>query len=101
MPTLIRSPILAYPGRQRLQPARATLEDGDLPDADPVEELERALVGEADLLGQVGVGGEGEGDAGLDAHRGEGGRGIQLADGLAQPGSGELDRDPALRDRLH
>ena len=61
----------------------------------------RAVVFEADLLGQVGVGGEREGGAGLDAHLGELARGIELADRLAQARGGDLDRDPALGDRFH
>src|ERR1044072_757763 len=101
MPTLMVSAILAYPGGQRLQPAPPSLEDADLPHAELAEELERPLVAEADLLRDVGVGGEGEGGAGFDAHLGEGRRGIELADRLAQPGGRDLDRDPARRDRLH
>ena len=69
-------------------------------DAELGEELERALVAEADLLGQVGVGGEREDGPRLDAHLGEGGRRVELADRLAQPGGRDLDRDPALGDRL-
>src|SRR5881394_2039917 len=101
MPTLIGSAILAYPGGQRLQTAAAALEDADLPDAEIVEELECPLIAKADLLGQVGIGGEGEGKACLDAHLGECGRWVKLADRLAQPRGRELDRDPALGDRLH
>ena len=59
-----------------------------------------ALVAEADLLGQVGVGGEREGRAGLDAHLGEGPRRVELADRLAQAGGRDLDRDAGLGDRL-
>ena len=76
------------------------LEDADLPHPEALEELDRLLVPEPDLLGQVGVGGEGEGGAGLDAHLGEGRRRVELADGLAQAGGRELDRDTALGDRL-
>src|SRR5665811_1400019 len=101
MPTLITSPILAYARGQRLQAALAALEDGDLADPEPGEELERPLIAVTDLLGQVGVGGECEGNAGIDAHLGEGAGRVELADRLAQPGGGELDRDPALGDRLN
>ena len=48
----------------------------------------------------MGVGGEGEGHAGLDAQLGEGARRVELADRLAQAGGRDLDRDPALGDRL-
>ncbi len=92
--------ILAHRVGQRLEPALAALEDADLPHPELVEELEGAVVAEADLLGQVGVGGEGEGGAGLDAHLGEAARRVDLADRLAQAGGRDLDRDPALGDRL-
>ena len=78
----------------------AALEDADLADPERLEELDRAVVGEADLLGQVGVGGEREGDAGLDAELGEAAGRVELADRLAQAGGRELDRDAALGDRL-
>ena len=90
----------AHRARQRLEPALAALEDADLADPEVVEELERAVVAEADLLGQVGIGGEREGGAGLDAHRGEAARRVDLADRLAQPRGRDLDRDPALGDRF-
>ena len=60
----------------------------------------RAVVPEADLLGQVGVGGEREDGAGLDAHLGEAARRIELADRLAQARGRDLDGDAALGDRL-
>ena len=60
----------------------------------------RPVIAEADLLGHVGVGGEGEGGPRLDAHLGEGRRRIDLADGLAQARGRDLHRDPALGDRL-
>src|ERR1044072_5954417 len=84
MPTLMGSAILAYPGGQRLPPPPPSPEDPDPPHAELAEELERPLVAEADLLRDVGVGGEGEGGAGFDAHLGEGRRGIELADRLGQ-----------------
>ena len=54
------------------------------------------LVAEADLLGQVGVGGERERHPRLDDQRGEGVGRVELADRLAQPRGGELDRRAAL-----
>ena len=47
------------------------LEDAYLPHSEAVEELHRAVVLEADLLGQVGVGGERERGSRLDAELGE------------------------------
>ena len=95
-------PILSLPdpAAKRREAALAPFEDADLADAERVEELDRPVVLEADLLGQVGVGGEREGRAGLDAELGELARRVELADRLAQSGGGELDRDPALGDRL-
>ena len=54
----------------------------------------------AHLLRRVGVGGEREAGAGLDAHLGEGRRRVDLGDRLAQARGRDLDRDPALSDRL-
>ena len=85
---------------ERDQLPLALLEDAYLPHPEALEELDRAVVAEADLLGQVGVGGEREGGAGLDAHLGEAAGRVELADRLAQPGGRDLDRDPALGDRL-
>ena len=70
------------------------------PTPSPPRNSTALVIPEPDLLGQVGVGGEGEGGAGLDAHLGEGRRRVELADRLAQPGGRDLDRDPALGDRL-
>jgi hypothetical protein len=76
------------------------LEDAYLPHPQLVEELHGAVVFEADLLGEVGVGGEGEDGARLDAHLGELPRGVELADRLADAGGRDLDRDPGLGDRF-
>src|SRR6478735_5979543 len=94
--------ILAHrrPRIQWLEPALTALEDADLLDAQSLEELDRPVIAEADLLGKVGVGGEGKGRACLDAHLGEAPSRIDLSDRLAQAGGRDLDRDPALRDRL-
>src|ERR1044072_4836172 len=100
MPTLMGLGSLSYPGGQRDQTTLATLEDADLPHAELAEKLQRLLIAKADLLRQVGIGGESEGSAGLDAHLGKGARGIDLANRLAQPGGRDLDRDPAGRDRV-
>src|SRR5215207_5461650 len=99
IPTLIRS-ILAARGRKWLQPPLAALEDRDLADPEAGEEGERGVVAVADLLREMGVGGEREGGARLDAHLGEGRRRVELADRLAQAGGRDLDRDAALGDRL-
>ena len=99
----------ASAGRRRLGSASSpdglgaplpSLEDADALHPEPAQELERPLVGEPDLVGSVGVRGEGELGAGLDAHLGEGGRRIDLADVLAQAGRRDLDRDAALGHRL-
>ena len=97
MPTIRPQPTAAA---ERREPPPALLEDADLLHPELVEEVDRAVVVEADLLGQVGVGGEREGGAGLDAHLGEVARRVELADRLAQARGGDLDRDPALGDRL-
>ena len=88
--------------RRRAAPGAAARRSKTAISLDPElgEELERPVVAEADLLGQVGVGGEREGGARLDAHLGEGARRIELADRLAQAGGRDLDRDAALGDRL-
>src|SRR5260221_12107290 len=95
------SAIVAYSGGERLQTAAAALEDADLLHAELAEELHCSLIAEADLLGQVGVGGKREGGAGLDAHLGKAPRWIQLTDRLAQPGGRDLNRAPARRACLH
>src|SRR5260221_6813243 len=95
------SAIVAYSGGERLQTAAAALEDADLLHAELAEELHCSLIAEADLLGQVGVGGEREGGAGLDAHLGKAPRWIQLTDRLAQPGGPDLNPDTARRHFLH
>src|SRR6476646_7221015 len=92
--------ILAHRGTQWLRPADTALEDADLLNTDLSEELGRSLIAEADLLGQVGVGGEREGGASLNAHLGEGTRRVELPDRLAQAGRRKLDGDAALGDRL-
>src|SRR4051794_40328378 len=92
--------ILAHGTRERCHRALAPLERADLLDAQGVQEADRLAVAEADLLGQVGVGGERETGAGLDAHLGEGARRIELAHRLAQARCGDLDGDAALGDRL-
>ena len=93
--------ILPHAAWQRLEPALATFEDADLPDPKTAEELKGLVVAEANLLGQVGVGGEREGGTGLDAHLGKAHRRVDLTDGLAQACRGDLDRDPALGDRFN
>src|SRR5260221_5523423 len=95
------SAIVAYSGGERLQTAAAALEDADLLHAELAEELHCSLIAEADLLGQVGVGGEREGAASTDAYVGKARRWIQLTDRLAKPGGRDLNRDPARRDCLH
>ncbi len=63
------SPTAAPSGsRRRSRPSKTQISL----DPERAEELERPVVAEADLLGQVGVGGEREAGAGLDAHLGEG-----------------------------
>ena len=64
------------------------------PTPERVEKLDRPLVAEADLLGQVGVGGEREAAPRLDAHLGELRRRIDLANRLAQSRGRDLHRDP-------
>src|SRR4051794_31005914 len=93
---------LSCPDRRpdRLEPTAATLEDADLPHSDLLHEAPGAVIAEADLLGQMGIGGERERGAGLDAHLGEGAGRVELADRLAQAGRGDLHRDAALGDRF-
>src|SRR3954454_19560502 len=100
MPITGSAPRRRGAGAERDQAPLAPLEDRDLADPERVEQLERAVVAEADLLGQVGVGGEGEGNAGLGAKTGELGRRVELADRLAQAGGRDLDRGAAREDRF-
>ena len=85
---------------ERLEPARAVLEDRDLPHAPARHRLERGVVVAADVAGHVRVGGERERRPGVDAHLGERRRRIELVRWLAQPGGRDLDRDSGLGDRL-
>ena len=68
--------------------------------ADVAEELHRAIVFVADLLRQVGVGGEREGNARVGQHLAKRRRRVELVDWLAQAGGRDLDRDPGLGDRF-
>ena len=68
------------------------------PTPSALEQLERAVVVGADVLGPVGVAGERDGHAGLEAHLEERRRGVDLAGALAQPGGRDLDRDARLGD---
>src|ERR1700679_3807258 len=98
MPTI--GPPSADSIAERRQAPLSLLEDGDLPHPELIEELDRAVVAEADLLGQVGVGGEREGPPRLDHELGELTRRVELADRLAQARGGELDRRAAGDDRF-
>ena len=66
-----------------------------------VEQLERLVVAEAELVGRVGVAGQRDRVAGVDDHLQERAGRVDLADRLAQPGGRDLDGDPGLGDPLH
>ena len=61
---------------------------------------QRLVVVAAEVLGRVGVAGQRDRVAGVDHHLQERARRVQLADGLAQAGGGDLDRDARRGDRL-
>ena len=66
-----------------------------------VEQRERLVVVEAEVLGRVRVAGQRDRVAGVDHHLQERARRVDLADRLAQPGRRDLDGDARLGDALH
>src|SRR4051794_36035574 len=83
-----------------LQAPLAPLEDAQLGDPDLAQQLDRLVVAEAEVVGGVGVAGQGDRAARLDDQLEEAAGGVDLADRLAQAGGGDLDRDAGLRERL-
>ena len=77
------------------------VEDRQLAHPELAEELERLVVVAAEVLGAVRVAGQSDRVAGIDHHLQERPRRVQLADRLAQPGGGDLDRDARRGDGLH
>ena len=69
-------------------------------DADLLEQRERVLVAEAELVGRVGVARERDRQPGADRLLEEAARGVDLADRLAQPGGRDLDRHAAVEEAL-
>src|SRR3954447_8922480 len=84
----------------RLGAALAALEDAELADPDLLEQRHGLFVAVAELVGQVRVARERDGQPRLDDQLQEAARRVDLAHGLAQAGGRDLDRDPALEEAL-